>query len=409
MNNITEFLVHIANIAKTTYDVELNATVVYGELLKFGLDKEECFQNIEKSLNTILEGNKFKKNLRIFVADNWKYYAQFINKNKRVSSRGIKIYLPLKQENFVNNVNEIIDYIDKNDLCVEGKIASHLRADSIVLTFEDLETINKMASFIGNNKKLKDSLAESNPFLMTDNLVGYSIESKIIYNLEVSWYIADFVNEHYMKRTLDLVNADNFYNYLVKKYRETFVTGENLISFKHTRNLKISSVSSFIAYMEAAEQIVISCNPNKNLNDFVAYFYKVNNTEYKLNAYNYMVKLIKKQFNSTNNLEPYMNQEKKEFIVNEAIIEGTKKYGINFTVQAINDYILNNSPRRFTRTSGIREALIQNISAAELAEMIKEGNKGHFNIKEYVENILSDDMFESKKEVFDIADRKGGV
>ncbi|MEG1048725.1 MAG: hypothetical protein RSA15_05505 [Bacilli bacterium] len=394
-DRIDEFLIHIASIALSSANLEITPKLVYGELVTYGIEENSKINTIFKVWT---ENYKFRNNIQVFIADNYKYFCQFTNRLEEINKECIKLYIPQDKKHIQKSVIKIFDFLENNNIKHISKIAEDFRLDNIVIRVEELNDANQIATFINNDKYILEGLISPNPFAMNDTNIAYSVDGKASYNNEVSKYISGYINKLKKQNRLHLVSLDDFKIFVNHIYNNIFIKGKELDGYCKSRNIKSNYVNKLMSHMEVTELIILSLDKNKNLNDFVTHYNKVNNGEYKKNLYNFMVKNVNLYFNET---EIITTLKQKEKLLEEAIIENTKKYGIDFTVKAIQYYIKTNDPKMFTKTNSIRSRIIDNLQGIDIVKIIKQG--GETDIRKYVLNSISINYLSLSQEILEKA------
>lgn len=216
VSGMNEFLRYIYEIKKNN-NIIITRDIVYHELDRFRMERKNLKPNrelidIEQMFpaftRNYLKGNASKNKYTYKT----KYFLFFIN-DKDDEKEFIKLYIPFDKDYIYEDVNILLDFLNKENISHCSKVCKNIRNDDFIIRLKkgDVENAHKIINFINNNKKLKHGLLKVNPFVPTANGIGIMEEKGTSYNGDMSSYIADFIEKSYKHKTD--VNAKEFIHY----------------------------------------------------------------------------------------------------------------------------------------------------------------------------------------------------
>lgn len=248
MNDFLEFLYSIGKNSS----IDINEWLVYRELCKYNLGSDgikangdivNCRGLFVNWINRNNEVNSQNKGLILKHDEYWPAFLQYYSPNAKEyfnnNRNYIKLYIPMKQKNLFSCVNVLFDYIRDAKILHISKVADKIRSDNVVVRIpkNDIESAQKIISFIENNNTIKNNLNKPNPFVPTVNGIGLMFESGISYNSEMAKLISNYIKECLIKKEKPMISSfykwfknnnisselDEIFSYAigVKKYIET--------------------------------------------------------------------------------------------------------------------------------------------------------------------------------------------
>lgn len=336
------FLNHILTIVKNNPNLVLSSDVVYSQMKICSLKKTDfADRGIAKTNKHLFQTwiDRFKniQNISVFNSESWKYWCQFVN--ERPSEEYIKLYIPIDSVGLEKGVNDIFEFIAKNNICHCSKVARDLRNDNVIvrLVKGDEESLRKILDYINNNEYIQNHLNETNPFIPCINGIGVMNETGISYNDEMAQLISRFINERKNNQSIDIKDFLDFADKNI--YRK-----EVYEAFK---------------------------NASKNEKQY-----------FDANADIKGIVKRKEEF----------NKHEKQSLLNDAIKYTYLKYGKNQIITALTEIIENGNYGYVTDANrGLRGLLKNNVSKNEVKQMIEDTLK-QFNKKQYtsLEEMISD-------------------
>lgn len=128
--------------------------------------------------------------------------------------KGIKIYVSIDITNIYEIVSKVIEYINKENITVQAKVANHMRSDAFVIRVSDKEKLDKLIEYI-NNLDYKTNI-KPNPFALNIGRVSVTKDGKKSYNCRLSSYIKE-----YIKTEKKEVSLENFKKYMYERLNKT--------------------------------------------------------------------------------------------------------------------------------------------------------------------------------------------
>ena len=214
-----EFLNHIYTIAVQNPGIHMNTNIIVNQLRIYGLPKseiDEFDQGISNRQFFDKWERKFthKRNIRAFCDEFHKYhFFQFTNK-LGIRKHYIKLYIPINAPHLFKGVNELFEFIEKENIIHASLVADQARFDNVVIRLdaEDTESLNKIINYINSNKYLKTGLNYNSPFVPSINGIGCMNEHGNSYNRDIAHLMENYINQCLSKNTFP--NIDEFRNYV---------------------------------------------------------------------------------------------------------------------------------------------------------------------------------------------------
>ena len=320
LNEMQSFITYLYTIRVQNPNINFDENVVYRELCKAGLKRNQFTPQYELISNEFLFDkwiNRFdnfqnkSEKLDVFVDPDWSYFIQFTSKQNYVKmmhlrKQFIKLYIPIDFQHLFEGVNQLFDFIKEQDIKHLSKVSKKIRSDNVIVRLgsDDLEGAKKIIDFVNSNPYFKDGLNKSNPFIPTINGIGFMNETGISYNSEMARLLSKFINIYAQMQVAPTVQ--NFYSWFKKN------------------------------------------NYNQEVNDI---------------------------FESALGIETKLTKSQKMAIFFDALKETSKKYGINQVEYALTEIIQNNNYSGITNGNGkikYRDLLVKNVSRDEILSYIKE-------------------------------------
>lgn len=290
LDRIEEFLQQMASLAQNNPnlflgDMKNDSNIVYRFLTRIGVSEEYSRYDMSYLYAQLSMLNNRHQNVKHFEYRNndgsiGTYFWPFSNRESEiVNSKNvpIKIYIPVSPDRLLGAMEMILDYIDRENICVNGKVGKHIRFDNIVLRVKDKNDAMKIQNFINNNKFIQEGLLPPNPFAISNNNIAYGGDmnfGNVSYNSSISNLIASYISLKKQKKELDNVNVSDFKKYVSEYYDNSFVKGLNT-SFKSKNDDTVLSEAF------SCEQLLISLDANSNFDDYLSHIDKMNDEKYR--------------------------------------------------------------------------------------------------------------------------------
>lgn len=340
---MNDFLIRIKDIIKDNpHLLEGNLKdFLYTQLITYNLGKGEPLKNIEPLFDDWVYRNKNKDNIKTFVNPNRPYFCQFVNSDaKNITGDAIKLYIPLNENRLYEGANRLFDFIAKEGICHNSKIAKKIRNDNIVVRVSNIDEAMKVVEFVKNDPYIQDGLMNTNPFTINVDGVGIAKDGLRSYNTELCNHLVRFINILVSKDRLDDLNITSFHEYLdtVKDFGDNDLQMITKIQSEVTRGNKLS------------------------LDDF----------------------------NNIINGSKVEIKDSKEEIFKNVVKLTYQKYGMTHTINAIARFRYNGYDGGFTRDKGARYELTLNRISPDDVNKFLENDKllGDNSIESYINDIL---------------------
>lgn len=327
----------------------------YIEEGKVKIKKKESYVNIQFHLNEKLK-NEDKINTftapypsnTFLVIENRSNNKDKIYKEELVNST--KLYVSSDITNIYDISSKIIEYIIKENIKSQIKIAKHSRTDALVIRVIGEKETDKLIKYI--NSLNYNSSTKPNPFSLNIGKVNITKDGQKSYNGVLSYYIS---------------------KYLIDLKEEV-------------------SLNSFIKYMNKE----LSKVPKTNKNEYMIVEIITKNLEGTLTK----EELQTYKINTTTNTKEEIKEEDKTNIL-RLISKLNIYYSLDEVHMRIETYIKNKDINIFTRQSGIRRLVDDNISPTKMKEVLHEMTYSAF-LEAIEETLKKYDIEQAKKAIKEI-------
>ena len=256
---IESFLNFIYEIKKSNPSLNIDRSLVYRELNRYGLKKEDMTDNRELYNNHYLFGHWFDtfypvKNINAYCNPNWPYFFQFLNGNLENDKEFLKLYIPIDAKHIKEGINILFKYVASLNIEHCSKVAQEVRSDNVIVRLKKGDYYNAMRiiNFVNSNPYIREGLNKTNPFVPTISGVGIIEESGISYNKEIANMISRFVNKSFKENKsrvtfeeFNLYMNDNMYNDEVDKaYNNSVGSKKSSLSSSQKMSLLIDSIAA---------------------------------------------------------------------------------------------------------------------------------------------------------------------
>lgn len=349
---------------------EIKRKEVYNFLVRYGLTNDDYMQGIAYKYDAefALWKRRYKNDpfLRVYETDLQKEFLQF-NSTTRGEDH-IKIYVSLGRNEIEEGVNRIFDYISKNKMDTVSKVAKYDRSDVIVLRMANEEDATKLINYINSDTFFKKYARKTNPFLMRQGVVGLAYDKYLSYNSVVALVLANYLNEKIKSNNLDKISLNDLRSYLLRLYKDTFMTQTNLENFTKIPEVKgnldklpHSEADILLNYMHVLNAMYINLTSNE-YKDYIK-AYRTSKNE-KIN------KKYKAKMDETLN-SPYKNINPKALL--DSYIEyALQKYGSREMVEEYLSNYLYGNDSAITRDMGYRKYFLNSMDRDTFATIIGE-------------------------------------
>lgn len=226
------FLRTISSYFKKNSNIPLEKKYIYSYLASHttkdgylqGIPRESLV-NVQLHLNEKYKGlegiNTFtgpKPNNVFWVIEN---RGQMKDKNFYEGIKdSIKLYLPVDASNIYEVSTKVLDYIIKEGIHIQAKIAKNMRSDVFVIRVLDKDKLDKLLNYI--NSLDYNSKSKPNPFALNVGRVSITKDGMMSYNTVLAEYITE-----YLKSEREEVTLENFKKFMHKQINKIPSSNKN--------------------------------------------------------------------------------------------------------------------------------------------------------------------------------------
>lgn len=132
----------------------------------------------------------------------------------------IKLYLPVDASNIYEVSTKVLDYIIKEGIHIQAKIAKNIRSDVFVIRVLDKDKLDKLLNYI--NSLDYNSKSKPNPFALNVGRVSITKDGMMSYNTVLAEYITE-----YLKSEREEVTLENFKKFMHKQINKIPSSNKN--------------------------------------------------------------------------------------------------------------------------------------------------------------------------------------
>lgn len=226
------FLRTISSYFKKNSNIPLEKGYIYSYLISH-TTKDGYLQNIprESLVNVQLHLNEKYKGLEgintftgpkpnnvFWVIEN---RGQMKDKNFYEDIKeSIKLYLPVDASNIYEVSTKVLDYIIKEGIHIQAKIAKNMRSDVFVIRVLDKDKLDKLLNYI--NSLDYNSKSKPNPFALNVGRVSITKDGMMSYNTVLAEYITE-----YLKSEREEITLENFKKFMHKQINKIPSSNKN--------------------------------------------------------------------------------------------------------------------------------------------------------------------------------------
>lgn len=226
------FLRTISSYFKKNSNIPLEKEYIYSYLASHTINDghlqnipRESLVNVQLHLNEKYKGlegiNTFtgpKPNNVFWVIEN---RGQMKDKNFYEGIKdSIKLYLPVDASNIYEVSTKVLDYIIKEGIHIQAKIAKNMRSDVFVIRVLDKDKLDKLLNYI--NSLDYNSKSKPNPFALNVGRVSITKDGMMSYNTVLAEYITE-----YLKSEREEVTLENFKKFMHKQINKIPSSNKN--------------------------------------------------------------------------------------------------------------------------------------------------------------------------------------
>ena len=224
------FLEYLKKIYIQNPNFEITMDTIYNELRAFSvqdgvqtrIDRDNLI-GIQARLS-----NNFAKKIKCFSNG---YFFAIENRGQYVDDKtfydkmnnSIKLYVSCDIKNLYNVSKSLFDYIIKENIITQSKVAKEMRNDVLVVRVSSKEEAIKVKNYV-NSLKYK-STVKANPFILNTGNVSMTLDcGTISYNWILCKLLKNYFDSKRSKRELDNVSIKDFSKFVK---REIFICSQN--------------------------------------------------------------------------------------------------------------------------------------------------------------------------------------
>lgn len=211
------FLNYIRDIYLAYPSLEITEDSIYNELSHFyeenGIRKRignnGLLLNVQQSLARKF-GSKFSSGGYFWFYENRKNFGDTDYYNKLYNA--IKLYISVDAENLYDVTTKIIEYIQKENVLTQTKVAKNMRNDVLVVRVSNGEEAKKVIDFV-NSLNYKSNI-KPNPFALSSGKASITRDGSLSYNGTVCNMITNYLRDCRFRNKMDSANIDGLYKYV---------------------------------------------------------------------------------------------------------------------------------------------------------------------------------------------------
>ena len=409
INRVNQFLLDVLNAKQYQY---ISSKQVYSMLIRNDVDPRDI--GLDASVNGNFDrwcqeyGRYNGKNIDVFVDPGWSYFCQFKNRDKEVMQRDdqVKVYIPLDGAHLTYGVEQVFDFLEKNNIAHLSKVGKHVRFDDVVVRLGNLEDAEKLSQFISSNPYIQEGLIKPNPFAVTKDGIAFASDKDISYNSTVASFVNLYVDDVRRRNDYTGFGAEGFRNFIKNYYNEVIINPSNYNRLANDFGIKYDNGLMSYNYARVAELLYSSLDPNFTYDDYRNYYNRNINNYYRQPelGYNNGVVYQEPDTEKTQDLSEILGKSpedvKVEELMKKALIEfgkktlpnGTRKYSNEDVISQIYEYFNTGNPGYITNSGGLRDDFVKNDFRTMLSSYVSRNGVS-----------FSDVLLESKKQILEEA------
>ena len=407
------FLRTISSYFKKNSNIPLEQKNIYSYLVSHTIKDgylqgipRESLVNVQLHLNEKYKGlegiNTFtgpKPNNVFWVIEN---RGQMKDKNFYEDIKdNIKLYLPVDASNIYEVSTKVLDYIIKEGIHIQAKIAKNIRSDVFVIRVLDKDKLDKLLNYI--NSLDYNSKSKPNPFALNVGRVSITKDGMMSYNTVLAEYITE-----YLKSEREEVTLENFKKFMHKQINKIPSSNKNkymivdLIIKNLENTLTLEELLSYNQKVVVDNRVTQVSEEDKNnilrLINGLNVFYNLEETHKRIEMYlaTGNINYFTRQNGIRKFVEEYLPVEQMRAALYEmgwsalvnSIDETYKKYGELQVIKAVERIVDVGSIEGLTNTNNARSYLGFITSPELLQKIILKQASSSINIEnQSIENI----------------------
>lgn len=400
------FLRTISSYFKKNSNIPLEQKYIYSYLVSHTIKDgylqgipRESLVNVQLHLNEKYKGlegiNTFtgpKPNNVFWVIEN---RGQMKDKNFYEGIKdSIKLYLPVDASNIYEVSTKVLDYIIKEGIHIQAKIAKNMRSDVFVIRVLDKDKLDKLLNYI--NSLDYNSKSKPNPFALNIGRVSITKDGMMSYNTVLAEYITE-----YLKSEREEVTLENFKKFMHKQINKIPSSNKNkymivdLIIKNLENTLTLEELLSYNQKVVVDNRVTQVSEEDKNnilrLINGLNVFYNLEETHKRIEMYlaTGNINYFTRQNGIRKFVEEYLPVEQMRVALYEmgwsalvnSIDETYKKYGELQVIKAVERIVDVGSIEGLTNTNNARSYLGFITSPELLQKIILKQSSSSINIE----------------------------
>ncbi len=247
-DSMQNFLDLIKKFAISNPNRDIDDKFIYSNLIKYNINASQMGEaKINQHFPIIT--NYFKGNNKVnYCMSQNGYYL--VLKNGNLNGNEIKLYVPLDYNHILNGAVIITDYMAKNGIEFQAKLAKVIRNDDFIIQVNTIKDANEIIKFIYNNDYIKEGLLRENPFLPSINGVGLTMDNDYSFNRILSESLSDYIRQLKNQNRVESGNVREFNAFLANlAHNEQNLDKKdiyNLLTKTTDANFSANMLSNFI-------------------------------------------------------------------------------------------------------------------------------------------------------------------
>lgn len=306
----------------------------------------------------------------------------------------IKLYLPVDASNIYEVSTKVLDYIIKEGIHIQTKIAKNMRSDVFVIRVLDKDKLDKLLNYI--NSLDYNSKSKPNPFALNIGRVSITKDGMMSYNTVLAEYITE-----YLKSEREEVTLENFKKFMHKQINKIPSSNKNkymivdLIIKNLENTLTLEELLSYNQKVVVDNRITQVSEEDKNnilrLINGLNVFYNLEETHKRIEMYlaTGNINYFTRQNGIRKFVEEYLPVEQMRAALYEmgwsalvnSIDETYKKYGELQVIKAVERIIQSGNIEGLTNTNNARSYLGFITSPELLQKIILKQASSSINIE----------------------------
>ncbi|MBO5376136.1 MAG: hypothetical protein J6A52_04725 [Bacilli bacterium] len=399
---------------------------IYSDLVRIGVSDSERKHDLshEGVFQRWVDDFASVSNIDVFVADDWQYFCQFINRKSEVvgpEREAIKVYIPLDRMHVENGAKMIFSFLAKNNIAHASKVGKNIRFDDIVVRLSSEEDARQLLSFVDSVPYLKEGMLEPNPFAFNNQSIALVCDRKLSYNSTISSLISAYLSQKKSNNDLSRASLTDFVRFSYNYYDERFERFEKLdetmerfgiidrgngqetnsavINTKEVINLFLASMQPMFYYRNYAEEF-------RKRRENISFKKEV----LELQHLRAKRKMLENHQGTSSSLDDTIVDD--SFFYNQILMETvntmTEKYNKKRALSSIDTYLLTGSASVLTRDNDIRTRITSSNFRNYFNSLFREHD---VSCKDYYSMMLLDKGKEAdylKNAVLDTYDKYDG-